>query len=111
VLTIDTAARVASMASPRSNRFDPFLPTGMVLAGMLAPLTMRRRRPRSRTARVFSWFGLLLICGAALHGCGGGGSSGKAPMSGGTPAGTYTVTVTATSGSTSHTAAYSLTVS
>jgi len=79
--------------------------------GMLAPLTMRRRRPRSRTARAFGWLGLLLICGAALHGCGGGGdSSGKQPMSGGTPAGTYTVTVTATSGSTSHAATYSLTV-
>jgi hypothetical protein len=112
VFTIRTAPSVAKlMASPRRSRFDPFAPTGMVLAGMLAPLTMRRRRPRSRTARAFSWLGLLLICGAALHGCGGGGgSSGKQPMSGGTPAGTYTVTVTATSGSTSHAATYSLTV-
>jgi hypothetical protein len=112
VFTIRTAPSVAKlMASPRRSRSDPFAPTGVVLAGMLAPLTMRRRRPRSRTARAFSWLGLLLICGAALHGCGGGGgSSGKQPMSGGTPAGTYTVTVTATSGSTSHAATYSLTV-
>jgi hypothetical protein len=112
VLTIGTAPSVAKlMASPQRSRLDPFTTTGMVLAGMLAPLTMRRRRRRSRTARAFSWLGLLLICGAALHGCGGGGgSSGKQPMSGGTPAGTYTVTVTATSGSTSHAATYSLTV-
>lgn len=110
VLTIGTAARVAKlMASPRKSPFDPALPTGLVLAGMLGPLTARRRRPRSRTARAFGWLGLLLMCGAVLHGC-GGGSSGKQPMSGGTPAGTYTVTVTATSGSTSHTATYSLTV-
>jgi hypothetical protein len=112
MLTISTATRVAKvMASPRRSRFDPFVPTGTVLAGVLVPLTMRRRRPRSRTARAFSGLGLLLICGVALHGCGGGGgSSGKQPMNGGTPAGTYTVTVTATSGSTSHAATYSLTV-
>jgi hypothetical protein len=47
----------------------------------------------------------LLSCGGGLQGNGGGGSG-----SPGTPAGTYTITVTAICGAVTHTAQISLTV-
>jgi hypothetical protein len=60
----------------------------------------RRRRPRWTTFLAT----VALACGliGAVAGCGGSSHS--------TPIGTYTITVTATSGSDSHTATYGLTV-
>jgi hypothetical protein len=108
-LTITTAMPVARTMSRPSDPLDPLRP-GTALAVMMAVFTTHRSR-RTRAARSLPWLGLLLVWGAALQGCGGGGSSGAAPLpSGGTPAGTYTVTITATSGSTSHTASYALAV-
>ena len=52
--------------------------------------------------------GTALTMGAALSGCGSGSSS--TPPNNKTPAGTYTITVTAAAGGTSHSANYSLTV-
>jgi subtilase family serine protease len=64
----------------------------------------------SRRRRRMAGFGLmLLVFFAAGVGCGGGSSS-KSTPSGGTPAGSYNITVTATSGSLSHTANVALTV-
>jgi hypothetical protein len=55
-----------------------------------------------------------LIAVAALAGgmvaCGGGGGSTTPPSTAGTPAGTYTITITATSGTTTHQSAVNLTV-
>jgi hypothetical protein len=115
-LTISTTMPVALMKVPRlQSPLDPLVSGGMMLAGMMAPITLgmrrrsarrsppRQRPPRQRLYRA----GMLLIGAAMLHGCHGGGTP---PPSGGTPAGTYTVTVTATSGSTTHAATYTLTV-
>ncbi len=114
-LTISTATPMAQMKSrPIRNPLDPFAPDGMILAGMMAPFVtrMRRRESRARARNALHWAGILLIGAAALHGCGGGhgSSGGTPPPAGGTPPGNYTITVTATSGSTSHTATYALTV-
>jgi hypothetical protein len=97
------------MAWPSGDPLDPFVPSVAALAGVMAPFAIRRSR-RTRTARAFRWLGLLLVCGAVLQGCHGNSSGGMTSPGGGTQAGTYTVTVTATSGSTSHTAPYALTV-
>jgi hypothetical protein len=53
---------------------------------------------------------MLLVFFAAGLGCGGGSSSGGSAKTGGTPKGSYSITVTATSGSLSHTANVAVTV-
>jgi Big-like domain-containing protein/VCBS repeat protein len=108
-LTLTTAVRVARVIPTPRNPLDSLLPAGPLLAGMLAPFAMRRRRRgRAAPTQAARWLGLLLVCGAVLQGC--HGSSVGAPPPTGTSPGTYTVTVTATSGSTSHTVTYALTV-
>ena len=114
-LTIATTTRTAKLqAVPGAGRLDPFGPSGTLLALIIAPF-MVRRRPRVRLRRIVSWLGLSLLSAAALLACGGGGggSSTTAPppvTPGGTPAGTYSIIVTATSGTLSHTLTYALTV-
>jgi hypothetical protein len=53
---------------------------------------------------------LVLGCVSAIVGCGGGGSSSPPPMDQGTPAGTYTVNVTATSMGITRTGTFTVTV-
>jgi hypothetical protein len=120
-LTIATTSRAAGL-SPATNDGGrlPWLPGGMLLAGVLVPFTARRR------IRTMPWpslcLGMLACSVLVLSACSGdsgtssgsssGGSSGGSSSggsSGGTPAGTYTVVVTATGGSITQTAAYTLT--
>jgi hypothetical protein len=73
----------------------------LLIATLLA--TTQSPAGRLRFARVALSACLVLMPIAAatlLGGCGGGGGSSPAPPVTGTPAGTYTITVTATSGST-----------
>ncbi len=65
----------------------------------------------SRRRRITGLGLMLLVFFAAGVGCGGGSSSGGgSAKTGGTPKGTYNITVTATSGSLSHTAGVAVTV-
>ena len=85
--------------------------------GTVACLFLIGSGPRKR--RCAAWLSLLTICLLlALPSCGGGsnsggdagGGGGSLPTDPGTPVGTYTVTVTATSGSLTHTANFQLIV-
>ena len=64
---------------------------------------------RLRLAGTLPFAVLVLFVLLQVMGCGGGGSSGPPPPTG-TPAGTYTVTVTGTSGNTIHTTTLTLVV-
>jgi hypothetical protein len=69
------------------------------------------RHPRYRARRLWPAFGLVLLLVLAWGACGGGGGGvGGGSDPNGTPAGNYTLTITATSGSITHTATVSLTV-
>jgi subtilase family serine protease len=102
-LSITTVAEL-QMPSPWHRRGTLFGATGGLFAAViLGGIPLRRRR------RWLAVLGLVL-CVAVLVGVGcGGGSSGGGGNSG-TPAGTYSITVTGTSGSTVHGATVSLTV-
>ena len=84
---------------------------GISVAGILMLCLPRRRGRRWNALTMVAVFVLGLGSMAALNGCGG-----KAPVppttttSGGTPTGTYTITVTGTSGGQTQTATFSLTV-
>lgn len=97
-LTINTTARTAAVfdlrTGPRSYR--PLFPLLLLLTAVLAAISMRYRLAQGRRLKpALALTGLLLL--AALSGCGGGSPPPPPPVIQGTPAGTYTVTVNATS--------------
>ncbi len=111
ILTVKTVASHsvsgALLPPPRPGRGAGWMiaSSGAFFAGIfLLGVPQRRRR--------ISGLGImLLVFFAAGVGCGGGSSStGGSTQTGGTPAGTYTVTVTATAGSNVQTKALTLTV-
>jgi uncharacterized membrane protein YgcG len=108
-LTIATTGQTAALNG------IPWAPGGIILAGLLIPFA-RSRRVNARI-RVLAWTALLTIGTCGLHGCGGNGNSGSTSGggssggSGGTPAGTYSIVITAAAGTTTHTVNYALTVS
>jgi hypothetical protein len=117
-LTITTTGSTA-MATP-NGFFNPLAPVGTILAALSLPLIIRRRGALGSSASncllvlVLAGSALLTACGGD-HGGGagsGGSGSGGSGTGGtpGTPAGTYSVTITATAGTTVHTVAYTLTV-
>jgi FG-GAP-like repeat len=115
-LSISTTARTAMNSRAP---FNPLMPGGLLLAGVLLPIALRRRP--FNAAQPYGFLVVLLINAVLLQGCGGGSSgsssavsSGSGSSSGGgstgTPAGSYTITVTATSGSITQTTPFILTV-
>ena len=92
--------------SPGRGRGAGWLAAGSsaLFAGIFLLGAPRRRR------RIAGLGLMLIVFFAAGVGCGGGSSSGGSSQAGGTPSGTYTVTITATSGSIVQTEALSVTV-
>ena len=102
-LTVATTARnTALRQSPAQSVLAIWL--GLSGLGLLAVVIGTPRR--HRTMRAFLLLLVLGIVTLTLAKCGGS----TAPAPGGTPAGVYSVTVTATSGSVSHAASFQLTV-
>ncbi|HET9839147.1 MAG TPA: Ig-like domain repeat protein [Candidatus Angelobacter sp.] len=102
-LTLSTTARSVASAQPTG---------GMTLAalasfGFVGVVLLGSARRRKRTVRLVSGLLGTLAFGCIIS-CGGGG--GKPPTITGTPAGTYSVTVSATSGATTHSSVITLTV-
>jgi hypothetical protein len=101
ILTIATSVTTAMNGSPRNSRFIPLA----VLAATFGFIRIRRRG---------TWLLVCLACAlplCVLNGCGGGGGnrSGQSTTSGPTSS-TYTVNITGTSGSLSHSTPLSLTL-
>ncbi|MBS0614364.1 MAG: VCBS repeat-containing protein, partial [Proteobacteria bacterium] len=115
-LTLDTTARSAALTVPPSLRLDIGSNPTALLWALLGPVWLMRRPMRRAALHRARWLSLLILSAGFLCGCGGGGSSGGSstgpvtPPASGTPAGTYTITVTASSGSLSHAQTYTLTV-
>jgi hypothetical protein len=114
-LSISTTAATAQLVAPP--RGAPSAPGGMLLAQIFAvalPLHARRRsrskrRQAALRAGALVWFSALL-----MSACGGGDSSSGSAGGGAsaaTPAGSYTVVISATSGSISQTVSFALSVS
>lgn len=111
-LTITTTAPSAAAAAAAAG--GPATGGGStVLLALGLPLLWVRRRHLTRGGRAGG--ALLLFCAALTAsscggGGGGGGGSGSGGTKGGTPAGTYTVTIQATGGTSAHSASFALTV-
>jgi len=109
-LTITTTAPAYAMMVPPITGLPPASLPALLLATMLPALVgwwrVRRKSPRWAAATCLL-FGALLAT-TFMAGCGAGGY----PLAkvGGTPVGTYSVTVSGTSGSTQHTTTVTLTV-
>jgi uncharacterized protein (TIGR03118 family) len=116
---VSTQVTIATSAAPNprpysANRgmFGMWMPfSGLALFGMVVAESRRRRR----LSRQYGFRWTSYVCGAILlvatlvgvSGCGGGSNN---SMTAGTPRGTGTVVVTATSGSITHSANVSLTI-
>jgi hypothetical protein len=111
-LTISTtAATSAALALPKRPGVPWYVAGGATLAGLLL-LGIPARRRNWRT--MLGMIALLVALAGGMLACGGGGSGGGGGGGGGgisgTTAGTYTITVTGTSGSTTANGAVTLTV-
>ena len=107
-LTITTTAPSAKMdKSPLGRNRTLFY--ALLLPGFLGLVISAGSRKRTlRRMRLLGFIAVLALSTFSMPACGGGSSSG--PSNPGTPAGTSTVTVTATAGSISHNAKITLTI-
>jgi Pro-kumamolisin, activation domain/Bacterial Ig-like domain (group 3) len=104
-VTISTMAPHAALILHASTNYRWVATLGFVFAGML----LLPGIPVKKRSSIFLTVAIIASL-AVLLGCGGGGGSGGGPTDPGTPTGSYNVTVTATSGSLTHTASFTLKV-
>jgi Big-like domain-containing protein/VCBS repeat protein len=97
VLTLGTTAATASFVAPARPNSNPAAPTlwaslsGLGVFGLILAGTGRKRN-----RRIAILLGImLLVMTFSFLGCGGGSNSNTGPLKGGTPAGNYTVALTA----------------
>jgi len=107
-VTVTTTARSALPPRWRPPILPPNLRVTLPWLLLLLSLVILTRALRRRSRRRRAWVGLaaMLIAAALFFGCGGGAS----PPQNGTPAGTYTITVSATSAGVTRSTMLSLTV-
>jgi Bacterial Ig-like domain (group 3)/FG-GAP-like repeat len=105
-LTVNTNVASAAAALPGSGVLASFAMFGGLFGLAFFP---RRRQGRVGTRHFLCLLALFCALIGTFAGCGGGSSS-SGSSGQNTPAGTYSVTVTGTAGSDSHTAAFSLIV-
>jgi hypothetical protein len=89
-ISVTTTAPSAGALLPANSRTLPWMWAVALAALMMVPGNQSRRRSLRRYVALLPW--LLLL----VSSCGGGGGSSRGGNSGGTPADTYTLTVTAT---------------
>ncbi|HWA93257.1 MAG TPA: protease pro-enzyme activation domain-containing protein [Terracidiphilus sp.] len=108
-LTITTTAATQSALKLPARQGTPWLPAGSATLAFLAVLWIPKRR---RILRTFSgMLTLLIVLACGVSACGGGSSGGGSGNSiAGTTPGTYTVQVTGTSGTTTSTGSFTITV-
>jgi hypothetical protein len=104
-LTIQTTApSVSQHRLPASRRTVPLYALWLTMPGIVVGIIGIRVAPRNRRGKLLGCIGLVLVLGVLLSqaacGGGGGGTTTTPPVpKPGTPAGTYNITVTGTSGS------------
>jgi hypothetical protein len=83
---------------------------GLALVGVVWLIAYRRQPWERRRRFTLALFALGFLAAMAMTACGGGGGNPGGPVSNpGTPAGTYTLTITGTTGSGSSTVSHSTT--
>jgi hypothetical protein len=118
-VTVTVTTTAPSVSAPRSRPLPPVLPLSPGMRGLLMlalvlivmawPIMRRNQAGVSRWRLTMIPLGLGLLLTLALAGCGGGGG-GSVTHNPGTPAGTYPLTVTGTTGSGSSALSHSVTL-
>ena len=119
-VTVTVTTTAPSLSAPRSRPLPPAPPlsTGLrnllllslVLAAMACAFSRRKQIGTRRWKGAFLPLAAGMLLALALAGCGGGGGSVTPPPNGGTPAGTYPLTVTGSTGSGSSALSHSVTL-